>query len=271
MQTFRPCELTPNIQMTTIWNQKAAFEKHEDHSPYWMVFVVESGSFHYGIGKREGIAGKGDLVLSPPETPLRRQMIRPSTFTVLYYTWTFGSEEVMDESRLNPNPTGRQSIRDKQRFASTYSYLTQLKRRNDALANLRRNFLLCDLWQQLDWEWEHQKRLSRPTPDDPLIEQAGDYLKENAFETIGLGALANSLGLSTVQFSRRFQRRYGVNPSEYVSELRLEKARTLLLENRLTLDEIAQQCGYCNGFYFSRVFSQKMGINPSEYRHVYRV
>ncbi|TNJ62869.1 helix-turn-helix transcriptional regulator [Paenibacillus hemerocallicola] len=271
MQAYRPKELVPSIHMVTVWNNKSQFEKAEDQSPLWVLFVVGSGSFRFEIGKREGIAEKGDLVLCPPDVVLKREMLRPASFLVLYFTWTADSDEIRAEEQLLPNPAGKSSIRDKYRFASTYGYIAMLGRRNDAPAAARRNFLLRDLWEQLDWEWETHRRESRPIPDDPLMQKAGATLKESAFETISLNQLAASMGLSTVQFSRRFHKMYGVNPSEYVSELRLDKARALLLENRLTLDEIAVQCGYSNGFYFSRVFSQKMRISPSEYRQAYRI
>lgn len=271
MPAHRPRELAPSIQMVTVWNNKAQFEKSEDQSPLWVLFVVGSGSFRFEIDKHEGIAETGDLVLCPPNVALKREMIHPSSFVVLYFTWTASSEDINAEEQLAPNLVGKSSIRDKHRFASTYGYLAMLKRRNDPLAAARRHFLFLDLWEQLDWERETDRHESRPVPDDPLMKKAGAALKESAFETISLSDLAASLGLSTVQFSRRFRKMYGVNPSEYLSELRLDKARVLLLENRLTLDEIAAQCGYSNGFYFSRVFSQKMRISPSEYRQSYRV
>jgi transcriptional regulator GlxA family with amidase domain len=146
-----------------------------------------------------------------------------------------------------------------------------LARPSDPAGKARRSFLLRDLWEQLDWEHDTLRRDTRPVSVDILMIKACAILKESAFETISLNQLAASLGLSTVQFSRRFRKMYGINPSEYVSELRLDKARELLLENRLTLDEIAVRCGYNNGFYFSRVFTQKMRISPSEYRQTYRV
>ncbi|MCZ8523462.1 helix-turn-helix domain-containing protein [Paenibacillus mucilaginosus] len=51
----------------------------------------------------------------------------------------------------------------------------------------------------------------------------------------------------------------------------MQRARTLLLETSLTLDEIADRCGYENGFYLSRIFSRKMRVPPSVYRKIHRV
>lgn len=271
MREYSPRELTPDIQMIHMSKQKVRFEKSEDRSPLWVLFVVESGRFRYEIGSHRGIAEKSDLVLCPPEVALKREMLAPSTFLAVYFTWTGDEGEIRGEERLSPNPVGKSPIRDKHRFSSTYGYLAMLMRRSDPLALARRNFLLRDLWEQFHWEWDTHRHETRSVPDDPLMRHAEAVLKENAFHSFSLQQLSASLGLSTVQFSRRFRKLFGVNPSEYVSELRLDKARALLLESRLTLDEIALRCGYSNGFYFSRVFSQKMRISPSEYRQAYRL
>lgn len=271
MREYSPRELAPTVHFTQQYKQKARFEKDEDHCPMWVLFAVDSGSFRFELGRHKGVAEKGDLLLCPPDVVLKREMLTPSTFMSVYFTWIGDEGEIRTEDQLHPNPTGKTHIRDKYRFSSTYSYMQMLVNRRDPLAVARRMFLLRDFWEQFHWEWETHRRESRPVHDDPLMKQAEATLKESVFETVSLSELSASLGLSTVQFSRRFRKMFGMNPSEYVSELRLDKARGLLLENRLTVDEIAVQCGYSNGFYFSRVFSQKMHISPSEYRQAYRI
>ncbi|TNJ66129.1 helix-turn-helix transcriptional regulator [Paenibacillus hemerocallicola] len=273
MQSYRPRELTPVVHIVTRWEQKAQFVKERDRCPMWVLFIVAGGSFRFRIGKNEGIAEKGDLVLCPPDTVLYREMLSPATFVVMYFSWYAAGQELASADRLHPSPVGKSTIRDKHRFVSTYGYIAMLARRRTPLIIVRRNFLLQELWEQLEWERERgaQQRAARRAADDPLMSKAESLLKESAFEIVVLSELAARLGLSTVQFSRRFRRKFGVNPSEYVSELRLDKASSLLRETKLTLDEIAPQCGYSNGFYFSRVFSQKMQISPSEYRQAYRM
>ncbi|GAA3410223.1 helix-turn-helix domain-containing protein [Paenibacillus hodogayensis] len=272
MPIYSPRELNPTVHVMTSWYAKAQFELAKDRSPIWMLFVVKEGSFRFGIGEREGIAEKGDLVLCPPDTELRREMLRPATFLVLYYSWFDALGAIVAEEEIVVDRIGKNTIRDTRRFESTYDYLEPLKRRSDPPAAARSSFLLRDLWEQIEWEWAEGRQTEQPLlPDDPLMQQAALALEESAYDMVSMNQLASSLGLSTVQFSRRFRKRFGVNPSEYVSGLRLDKARALLQDNRLTLEEIALQCGYSNGFYFSRVFSQKMRISPSEYRRAYRM
>ena len=74
--------------------------------------------------------------------------------------------------------------------------------------------------------------------------------------------LAAELGISPVQLSRRFSKSIGMTPSSYLSHIRLEKAQSLLIETSLPLEQIAQACGFSNGFYLSRVFTKIMKVSP---------
>ncbi|HEY0826808.1 MAG TPA: AraC family transcriptional regulator, partial [Bacilli bacterium] len=110
-----------------------------------------------------------------------------------------------------------------------------------------------------------------PDSDDPLTIQAAIIIQEQAYEFISLKRLADSLGLNPVQFTRRFQSAYHITPSQYLKNIRMHRARSLLTETDLTLDQIAGRCGYENGFYLSRVFSQTMKMSPSQYRRTHQV
>lgn len=271
--TYSPKQLQPNVDLLYIWRNKTEFEKTEDRSPMWVLFALEGGSFRFEIGEHKGIAGKGDLVLCPPETAFKREILSPAYFLAMYFTWHTGDgEAIADASMLQPNPAGKSTIRDKLRFASTCNYLKILNRRRDPSSLARKGFLLWDLWQLHAWEWETAKReAGREQANDPLMVRAEAIIRERAHGPFILKELSSEFGLSSVQFSRRFMAFFGVNPSDYVSELRLDRARTLLLETRLTIEEIAVRCGYSNGFYFSRVFSRNMRISPSEFRRAHRL
>ncbi|WP_315373425.1 helix-turn-helix transcriptional regulator, partial [Paenibacillus xylanexedens] len=88
---------------------------------------------------------------------------------------------------------------------------------------------------------------------------------------ISLQELAQRLALSPVQLTRRFREAFQETPSGYLKRVRLKKAQNLLADSSLTLNQIAERCGYENGFYLSRVFSKTLGISPSEYRRRHRV
>jgi AraC-like DNA-binding protein len=84
-----------------------------------------------------------------------------------------------------------------------------------------------------------------------------------------LKKISDMMHLSPVQFSRRFKRKTGVNPSDFLTSLRINKACMLLAETDYSLAEVAPLCGYENEYYFSRIFKKKLETNPSVYRKMH--
>lgn len=75
--------------------------------------------------------------------------------------------------------------------------------------------------------------------------------------------------LNPVYFSGLFKKELGVNFSDYLAGLRVEKAKALLKEVDWNISEVAAQVGYGDARYFSKVFSKLVGINPKEYRRLH--
>jgi transcriptional regulator GlxA family with amidase domain len=128
---------------------------------------------------------------------------------------------------------------------------------------------MSHLLHELIYQCVSRYRLSAamPSASDLLIEQARKLLQENfKREDLSLNVVAHSLGLTAVQLTRRFRIAYKQLPSEYLTGLRLDHAHDLLLNTRMSLAEIAQDCGYRDGFYLSRVFKSAYGLAPAHYR-----
>ena len=73
-------------------------------------------------------------------------------------------------------------------------------------------------------------------------------------------------GLSYDYFKELFIKKYGVSPVKYVTALRIEKAKELLITGHYTVSEIAYECGFENVYYFSNVFKKIVGVSPTAYR-----
>ncbi|OMF17503.1 hypothetical protein BK131_05935 [Paenibacillus amylolyticus] len=247
------------------WKKKAAFALAEDIYDAWVVFAVEEGVFRYEIGGQTGEAGFADLVLCPPHVPFCRETITPLTFHYMQ----FSCDAAEDECLLPP--IGKSQINDTKRLASTYAYLRQASEENDAVTTGWKTHLMMDLWQLYQWEQRQSSLMERKFTEDALMAEAAVLLEEWAGEAVSLRALAERLALSPVQFTRRFREAFQETPSDYLKAIRLKKAKALLTDSRLTLTQIAERCGYENGFYLSRVFSSTIGISPSEYRRRHQV
>ncbi|MDD4103037.1 MAG: AraC family transcriptional regulator [Kiritimatiellae bacterium] len=93
-----------------------------------------------------------------------------------------------------------------------------------------------------------------------------EYIGANLHESPDYRRLARLANLSYSQFFREFKRRTGQSPQHYIEEQRIAYARRLLAAGRLSVKEVAFQCGFQNQLYFSRRFQKAAGMSPSQYR-----
>lgn len=98
------------------------------------------------------------------------------------------------------------------------------------------------------------------------LERAKDYMHEHYEEELTLDQLADLAGFSPKYFAEVFKNAYGHTPMDYLSGIRMNKAKLLLLRSEPLLREVAHQVGYKDEFYFSRKFKKSFGLSPSEYR-----
>ncbi|MBF6049163.1 helix-turn-helix domain-containing protein [Streptomyces sp. NRRL B-1677] len=91
-------------------------------------------------------------------------------------------------------------------------------------------------------------------------------MHEKLAEALSIGDIAESAMCSKFHFSREFQRITGVTPRRFLSALRLQKAKELLLATQLTVAEISQAVGYGSVGTFSSRFASSVGVSPSGYR-----
>ena len=125
---------------------------------------------------------------------------------------------------------------------------------------------LNDIWRFCQQSEVPHRQIRSNEPTDPLIEQAKLYIHQYGFGDMSMLDLAAELGISPVQLSRRFSKSVGMTPSRYLSHIRLEKVKALLIDTQLPIEKIAQACGFNNGFYLSRVFTKILKISPSAYQ-----
>ncbi len=75
------------------------------------------------------------------------------------------------------------------------------------------------------------------------------------------------LGFNTDYFRRCFAEEMGETPLEYMTRLRIERAKGLLVQkNFISVEAVAEQCGFSDSFYFSKVFKKHTGSSPTAYR-----
>ncbi|MBR0463146.1 MAG: helix-turn-helix domain-containing protein [Clostridia bacterium] len=101
----------------------------------------------------------------------------------------------------------------------------------------------------------------------PEILRVVNYLEENLSGELPLAEVAEKLGFNASYFSRLFKREMGCTYSEYLTELRIQRAKMLLLETKMSVQAISEECGFSEISYFSYRFKLMTGITPMQWRN----
>jgi AraC-like DNA-binding protein len=102
--------------------------------------------------------------------------------------------------------------------------------------------------------------------EPPVIARARLYIQEHLSEDLSLGLVAKAVNASSFYFCKLFKRSTGVNFVDYISQLRIDKAKNLLLNPSCLVSEIAFEVGFQSLTHFNRVFKKLTGLSPSQYR-----
>ena len=84
--------------------------------------------------------------------------------------------------------------------------------------------------------------------------------------TLGGQMISDRFHLSVTYLNQLFKQELSVTIKQYISEMRMERARELLTQTYDTVDEIAAKCGYSNGNYFAKAFRENQHMSPTDYR-----
>ena len=115
------------------------------------------------------------------------------------------------------------------------------------------------------------EKSERPVTDarqhyqDELLEKILSYIDETIYEPVTIAEICQKFSLSRSSLQILFKENLEQPPKKYINELKLEKSRQMICENRYTISEIALMLGFNSIHYFSRAFTQKYGMAPSEY------
>jgi len=102
--------------------------------------------------------------------------------------------------------------------------------------------------------------------EPPVIVRAKEFIKDHYSEELSLGQVAKSVNVSTFYFCKMFKKITGLNFTDYVSRVRVERAKNLLLNPNLRVSEIAYEVGFQSLTHFNRVFKKILGQSPTQYR-----
>jgi len=112
----------------------------------------------------------------------------------------------------------------------------------------------------------NQVFIQQENAEPPVIKRAREFIHEHQAEELSLNQVAKAVNMSTFYFCKMFKKIAGINFTDYVARVRIEKSKNLLLNPNLRVSEIAFEVGFQSLTHFNRVFKKLLGQSPTDYR-----
>ena len=108
--------------------------------------------------------------------------------------------------------------------------------------------------------------LEKQNAEPPLVQKAREYILKHKMEPLSLTAVAQASGASVFHFCKVFKKTTGLKFTDYVARVRLEDAKTQLLNPSRRISEVAYDVGFQSLTQFNRMFKRTFGQSPTEFR-----
>ena len=112
----------------------------------------------------------------------------------------------------------------------------------------------------------NQLVVERQNAEPPLVQKAREFIDKHKTEALSLSAVAQAAGASVFHFCKVFRKSTGLKFTDYVARVRLEDARTQLLNPNRRISEVAYDVGFQSLTQFNRMFKRVFGQSPTEFR-----
>jgi AraC family transcriptional regulator, transcriptional activator for feuABC-ybbA operon len=264
------------ISILMVGHQKC--EPHWYHKPreirHHSIWLVVKGKGTFTIGGTHYPAEPGKLFCFAPGMKVERKTDpeQPLEYYFLRFHYTECYEEKEQWIYRSAAETGfplegMYTVTNAPQLIYLFEQMDTLWKRRGHMTAMRRNILLHEFLLALIQDFRTQKIAGDTTA---AIELTQDYMAQHYQESLTLESLAQMAGLSVSHYSRLFKKYIGYSPIDYLTHLRVDRAKELLVLSDYRLKSIAGSVGYTDEFYFSRIFKKVTGQSPREYAKKHR-
>ena len=231
---------------------------------------MQKGRFRFFLGDQEFILGADDIVLVPQH--IQHYFINETSKTVDYYEVKFtvlsrALSQMLSECQLRlPGDSFAACL--VAHIAQEYLHNRTLC---DESASAALETLVFHLTAKPRLINQRQPDVIDTTGYTPLAKRVVDYLSEHFSHSITLDDVSTGVKISKNYLCNAFKRATGVTILDCLNMIRIRKAAELIVYSDLSLNQVAQMCGYVSTSHFNRVFARYVGIPPGQCRRAYSV
>ncbi|MDC3416010.1 AraC family transcriptional regulator [Aquibacillus salsiterrae] len=245
------------------WSRPA--RKHK----FYTLWLITKGKVEIVIDGQKHIGEPGMIFVFVPGMVTERRVLNTEPFEHYFIRFSF-MEAFQEQGYWQTNKSeetvfplqGGYKIQNVPNVLQKFEQLIQFWKQKGPMMLMRKNILFQELWLTIAQDFRAQKVAGDTTV---LIDSTIDYMVNHYNESMELNELALLAGLSKSHYVRLFKKYTGYSPIEYLTQLRIGKAKELMMVSDYRMKQIAHAVGYNDEFYFSRIFKKHVGVSPSEY------
>lgn len=228
---------------------------------YYILHFITKGKGRFVIGDKEYILKKGDCFLLPPKITTYYEADKKNPY--IYYWVGFDGIEAKGLLEKTGLVLDNNYVIHPKNFNSVFEIISNfdVSTTNNSAIPYQLVGKLYLLFSEImsDQSSENEQKSN-------YVDLAINYMNLNYAKNISIELLSRIVGVDRTYFYRLFKESTKISPKEYLSNLRIEKAKMLLCNSNMNIKEIALSVGFSNYLSFERVFKEKSGVNPTIYR-----
>lgn len=215
-----------------------------------------SGGAVYSVGSRSFTVGEDDIFyLAEGENYSINVFQTPYRFIHINFSLSPESQDAFQSDVCMHN--GRAAC------LSKFQMLRNLYTRREPMVLFSCRTILYELFRQFLDDARKYLSSGKYIP----VRRAVEYMEaQYADPALSMETIAGQAGVSTGYLRRLFREFHGVSPVRYLQDLRINRAKELLLSENCTVTDAASRCGYGSLYYFSEAFRARTGVTPSAFR-----
>lgn len=281
-----------DVKWAGVHNGKAAFNSWGHFNPYFELIMVTEGPVFLHIGSEKAELGSGEMLLLRPWEEHRgwKQLTEGTGFFRVQYSVNpemieIGSDRAM-EDRFKAGRAQRQDLRTlaesdddplllPRRFRPLRRYeilglfekLIREHEKPNGYFRFRSTILMMQIFQLIADDLLHDKQIDTAWPVTFLIfRKLVNFLNETYLLNLEKDTFERNFTRTHEYLCQIFKKYAGISIVTYVHQLRIQRAKYLLLSSDKSIHDISQEVGFRDPYYFSKIYKRLEGMTPSQYR-----
>ncbi|BCG60176.1 helix-turn-helix transcriptional regulator [Paenibacillus sp. URB8-2] len=229
---------------------------------YYLLFVLEGeGTFHQN--KQTFELRKNDIFCLFPQV-IHEYYTRPDDPLRKVFLAFDGRQalRLLEKIGLTMHSPHAAAILTPEAIQLMWDFFRLVNSDNDT--DLGRLILFHRIFDQLSSAVDGSSRNDRR--DVSWLQKGHEYMEIHYAEGITVERVSEYVGIDRTHFTKQYRKAYGITPIQFIQELKMKEARSLLEQTSYTLSEIAHSVGYPDIFSFSKAFKKRLGVAPTQYR-----